>query len=116
MRRTLRQLAIFAVLALIVAGCENASAGSGSSDGHRGVATAGNAGSGIAHEKAVEFAQCMRANGIDAFPDPDASGEVTIDGLANRSAVDTSSAAFRQALNACKDLEPAGFTGRKVRQ
>lgn len=62
----------------------------------------------------VTFAECMRANGVSAFPDPNASGELTIDGIANGSSVDTSSAAFEQALSACKDLEPPGFTGAKV--
>jgi predicted small secreted protein len=110
MSRTLRPLSILALLALIVAGCSNAAAGAGNSGGGSGAA--GNAGSRTAHEQAVEFAQCMRANGISRFPDPAASGEVTIDGIANGSAVDTSSSAFQRALNACKDLEPAGFTGR----
>jgi hypothetical protein len=57
----------------------------------------------------VKFAECMRANGIRAFPDPDASGELTIDAVANRSSLDTNSAAFEQALSACK--EPSGFAG-----
>jgi predicted small secreted protein len=113
MRRTLGPLATLVMLALIVAGCSNASAGAGSS-GESTAATAGAAGSGTAHEKAVAFAECMRANGISAFPDPDASGELTIDGIANGSSVDTSSAAFKQAINACKDLEPPAFTGSKV--
>ncbi len=65
------------------------------------------------HEKAVKFAECMRNNGVSEFPDPDASGEITIDEIANRSSVDTSSAAFKQAIDACKDLQPAGFTGHK---
>jgi hypothetical protein len=102
-------LLILAMLALIVAGCSNASVGAVSSGGDSRAATAG---SGTAHERAVEFAQCMRANGISAFPDPAASGAVTIEQIAHGSAVDTSSAAFERALNACKDLEPAGFTGR----
>ena len=55
----------------------------------------------------------MRDDGVSAFPDPDASGELTIDAIANGSSLDTSSAAFEQAINACKDLEPAGFTGQK---
>jgi hypothetical protein len=54
----------------------------------------------------------MRANGIGAFPDPGGSGKVTMEEIAHGSSVDTSSAAFTRALNACKDLEPAGFTGR----
>ena len=66
------------------------------------------------HAKAVKFAECMRNNGVSAFPDPNASGELTIDGVANGSSVDTSSALFEQALSACKDLEPPGFTGTKV--
>jgi hypothetical protein len=55
----------------------------------------------------------MRAHGVAAFPDPDASGQLSIDGVANNSSLDTGSAAFKQALDACKDLEPAGFTGHK---
>src|SRR5437762_3693694 len=55
----------------------------------------------------------MRRNGVGAFPDPDASGALTIDAVANGSSVDTSSAAFKQAVSACKDLEPSGFTGHQ---
>ena len=61
--------------------------------------------------KAVQFAQCMRENGIAGFPDPDASGQLTVDAVANGSSIDTSSAAFAHAMTACKDLEPDGFTG-----
>jgi hypothetical protein len=111
MRRTLWPLATLAMLALIVAGCSNASAGAGSAS--TTTATAGSRTT-TAHEKAVAFAECMRGNGVSAFPDPSASGELTIDGIANGSSVDTSSAAFTQALDACKDLEPPGFTGTKV--
>ena len=50
-------------------------------------------------------------NGIAGFPDPDASGQLTIDAIANGSGVDVSTAAFDQALGACEDLQPAGFTG-----
>jgi hypothetical protein len=39
---------------------------------------------------------------------------LTIDAVANGSSVDTNSAAFKQAMSACKDLEPPGFTGSKV--
>ena len=101
MSRTLWPLAALAMLAVIVAGCSN-----GSADTRTSSATT--------HEEAVKFAECMRANGVSAFPDPDASGELTIETVANGSSVDTSSAAFEQALSACKDLEPSGFTGGKV--
>jgi hypothetical protein len=61
----------------------------------------------------VKFSECMRANGVRAFPDPDASGALTIDAVANGSSLDTSSAAFNRAVSACKDLEPSGFTGHQ---
>jgi hypothetical protein len=103
MSRTLWPLAALAMIAVIVAGCGNGSAGTGS--GGNSTATP--------REKAVKFAECMRANGVRAFPDPNASGALTIDAVANGSSLDTSSVAFKQALNACKDLEPPGFTGHE---
>jgi hypothetical protein len=64
-------------------------------------------------QKAVKFAECMRSNGVSAFPDPDASGKLTIDGVVNGSSLDANAPAFRQAISACRALEPAGFTGGK---
>jgi hypothetical protein len=55
----------------------------------------------------------MRDNGVSGFPDPDASGALTIDSVVNGSSLDPSSAAWKQAIGACKDLEPAGFVGGK---
>jgi hypothetical protein len=104
MSRTLRPLAAFAMLALIVTSCSSTSAGTGSSGGNSTAST---------HKRAVKFAECMRKNGVSAFPDPDASGELTIETVANGSSVDTSSATFEQALTACRDLEPPGFTGHE---
>ncbi len=110
MTRRLRPLAALAMVALIGAGCSKAPAhtdtdtGSGSSSGDTTAAT---------KEPAFKFAECMRDNGVREFPDPDASGQLTIDAIANGSSVDTTSAAFKQALGACKDLEPPGFTGHK---
>jgi hypothetical protein len=94
------------MLALLVAGCSSTSSNTGSSGGDRTATTP--------HEKSVKFAECMRDNGVSAFPDPDASGELTIDAVANGSSLDPSTAAFKQAMSACKDLEPPGFTGGKV--
>jgi hypothetical protein len=108
MSRTLWPLATLAMLAVIIAGCGNRSAGTGNS-----TATSGGNSTASIHEKAVKFAECMRGNGVSAFPDPDASGELTIDAVANGSSLDTSSAAFKQALSACKDLEPPGFVGHE---
>lgn len=125
MRRTLWSLTAVAVITVIVAGCGNGTAGTGSggtstaaepaggSRNHNNTAAGHNTTAPTTHEKAVKFAECMRANGVSAFPDPDASGGLTVDGVANSSSVDVSSAAFEQAISACKDLEPPGFTGHK---
>ena len=101
MRRTLWPLAALAMLTVIVAGCGNGSTGAGN-------------GTASIHEKAVRFAECMRANGVSAFPDPSALGAFTIDQAVNGSSLDPNSAALKQAIGACKNLEPPGFTGGKV--
>lgn len=88
-------------VALIGAGCSSAPASTGSSGGN------------AIHAKAMQFAQCMRSNGVSDFPDPSASGAFTIDVVANGSSLDTHSAVFNQAISACKELEPAGFMGAK---
>jgi hypothetical protein len=109
MSRTPWPLAALATLAVIVTGCGNGSAGTGNS-----TAASGGNGTASIHEKAVKFAECMRANGVSAFPDPSASGAFTIDQAVNGSSLDPNSAAFKQAMSACKNLEPTGFTGGKV--
>ena len=100
MRRRPGSLAALALVALIGAGCGSAESGSTNTS-----KTATN------REKAMKFAECMRDNGVTEFPDPNAAGELTIDGIANRSSLDTNTAAFKQAIGACRDLEPPGFTG-----
>jgi hypothetical protein len=92
-------LAALALVALIGAGC------GGSDSGGGGTAIAAN------QEKAVKFAQCMRENGVSQFPDPDASGQLTIDGVLNGSGIDPDGPTWQGAIDACKDLQPPGFTG-----
>jgi hypothetical protein len=123
MSRTRWPLAALAVVALIgLAGCSNAPAatGTGSSSGNNiAEATATGTGSSSAggtaanREQAMKFSKCMRDNGVGEFPDPDASGALTIDAIANGSSLDTNTTAFKKAIGACKDLEPAGFMGSK---
>ena len=103
MNRPLAALALIAMVALISACGSSAPAGSGSGGNN----TAANA------QKAVKFAECMRSNGVSEFPDPGASGNLTIDGIVNGSSLDPNTPAFKQAISACKDLEPAGFMGSK---
>jgi hypothetical protein len=100
MRRRLGPPAALAMAALIAAGCSSGSAENG--DTTSGSST-GN--------KAMKFAECMRDNGVSEFPDPDASGELTIDGVLNGSSLDPSTPAWKEAIRACKDLQPPGFTG-----
>jgi hypothetical protein len=95
MSRRLGPLAALAVVALIGAGCSDEPADNANA----------------AHEKGVKFAECMRDNGVSEFPDPDASGELTIDGVLNGSSLDASSPAWKAAIGECKDLRPPGFTG-----
>jgi hypothetical protein len=97
--RKLWPLAALAVIAVIGAGC-------GGSDTSGG----GNTTAGI-QAKATKFAQCMRENGVSEFPDPDASGNLTIDGVLNGSSIDPNSPTWNAAIDACKDLQPSGFTG-----
>jgi predicted small secreted protein len=122
MRSTLWPLAAVVLVAVILAGCSNAPAGPGvGSDVGSATATpaapTGAAGGGATTtsdgQQAVKFAECMRTNGVPAFPDPDASGVLTIDGIVNGSSLDPNSAAWTRAMDACRDLEPAGFTGHK---
>ncbi len=91
-------LAVLALVALIGAGCSNTP-----KDG------SANSGQG----QALKFSQCMRDNGVSEFPDPDASGEPTIDGVVNGSSINPDSPAWKQAIAACRDLQPPGFTGAK---
>jgi hypothetical protein len=103
--RPLAALAVIAILALIGAGCSNAPAETGAGDS--GKANSAN------YAKAGKFSECMRKNGVMKFPDPDASGRLTIDEVVNESSVDPNSAVWKKAVRACKDLEPPGFTGHK---
>jgi hypothetical protein len=98
MSRKLGPLTALAVVVLIGAGCSDAPDENGS---------AGNANA----ENAVKFAECMRDNGVSEFPDPDASGGLTIDGVVNGSSLDPSTPAWTEAIGACKDLQPSGFMG-----
>jgi hypothetical protein len=101
MTRLLRPVVVIAVFAVTSTACSNATP-----QGGGGNNTAN-------HEQAMKFSQCMRDHGVSQFPDPGASGTLTIDQVANGSSVDTNSPTFQQALSACRDLEPAGFMGQR---
>jgi hypothetical protein len=92
-------------MAVLISACGSNAPGAGSGGGND---TASN------HAEAVKFAECMRHNGVSAFPDPPASGKLTIDAVVNGSSMDPNSPAFTHAISACKNLEPPGFTGQKA--
>jgi hypothetical protein len=123
MRRTLRPLAAIAMVALISlisAGCSNAPAetGTGSGGGNQNAAAVTGTGSSggntnaATREQAVKFAECMRVNGVREFPDPNASGEFVY-GIQRGTSLDPSTAAWKNAIGACKDLQPAGFMSKR---
>ena len=120
MSRTPRPLAALALVALIslISACGSSApagtaTGSGSSGGNNAPAGSGGNNTAANAQKAVKFAKCMRSNGVSEFPDPGASGKLTIDAVVNGSSLDPSTATFKQAISACKNLEPAGFMGSK---
>ena len=109
MRRTRRPLAALAMVALISvisAGCgsdapsETGAAGS--------TATAGSTADRklTARDKAVKFAECIRAHGVADFPDPDAKNDFQY-------GVSVSPAVWKRATTACKDLQPPGTLSAK---
>jgi hypothetical protein len=103
-RQPLTAFALIAMLALI-GGCGWSGPANTGGGGGRALAKAG---------KAAKFASCMRKNGVSQFPDPPASGNFTIDEIANGSSLNINSPAFTQALSACKALEPSGFIGSQL--
>ena len=101
MRRTLWPLAAFGrvvMVAVIAAGCGGTQSSSGTStaaaaDTSSNTTTAGHT-STASHrsavtprQKAVKFSECMRANGVSDFPDPNASGEFPSYGISVSKAV-----------------------------
>ena len=54
----------------------------------------------------LKYAQCMRQNGITAFPDPDAGG--TLPPIIQGSGIDPESDQFKKADEACKQYKPQG--------
>ena len=120
--RPLVALGLAGLIGLITAGCgssassktgtasSSGTASSASSTGTTSTGT-GTTSSGAttkltAQEKAVKFAECMRANGVPHFPDPDPKGNSNF-------GVDVSKEVFTKAVDACKALKPPGALSAK---
>jgi hypothetical protein len=99
----LRPLAALATVALISAGC--------GSNAPSSTPTAGSTSSGAgkkltAHDKAVKFAECIRAHGISDFPDANEKNQFEY-------GVSVTPAVWKKATTACKDLQPPGTLSSK---
>ena len=117
--RPLVALGLVSLIGLISAGCgSNASSeggtasstGTASSPGTTSTST-GTTSSGAntklsARDKAVKFAECIRAHGVPHFPDPDPKGDLNF-------GVDVSKEVFAKAVDACKALQPPGSLSGK---
>jgi hypothetical protein len=119
MRRRLWPLAALATVALIGAGCSNGSAENGNTGTATASGSATNSSTGTAsstssggdkkltaRDKAVKFAECIRAHGVSDFPDPDPKNEFQY-------GVSVSPAVWTKAVSACKDLQPPGTLSGK---
>jgi hypothetical protein len=109
MRRTPRPLAACGMVALISvlsAGCGSNAAPDTASRSATPATSGAAAAKPTAREKAVKFAECLRANGVPHFPDPDPKGETNF-------GVDVSGEVWLKAVDACKALKPPGALSSK---
>ena len=98
----IRNLAALALVALISAGCGSDAPSKASTA--TATATAGK--KLTKQEKAVKFAECMRASGVPHFPDPDSKGEMNF-------GVDVTREVWLKAVDTCKALKPPGALSSK---
>jgi hypothetical protein len=125
MSRKLRPLVVFGLAGLIgviTAGCGSnassetgtaSSSGTASSTNSTGTTSTGTGttSSGAntkltARDKAVKFAECIRAHGVSDFPDPNEKNQFEY-------GVSVSEAVWKQATTACKELQPPGTLSGK---
>jgi len=98
-----RALGLVALIGLISGGCgsnapsETGTAGSSGSAGTKKL---------NARDKAVKFAQCIRAHGVGDFPDPNEKNQFDY-------GVSVTPAVWTKATTACKDLQPPGTLSAK---
>ena len=111
--RPLVALGLAGLIGLITAGCGSSASsktGTASSTGTASTGT-GTASSGAntkltARDKAVKFAECIRAHGVSDFPDPDAKNQFQY-------GVSVSPAVWTKAVDACNALKPPGALSAK---
>ncbi len=100
-----------AAMALLTAACSTpSSAGTGSpsaGSSSTGAPTSSSpaAGSSATAQSAVAYSQCMRANGVPKYPDPDSGGHLP---KGDAQAFGVSDATYQAAQRTCQHLLPAG--------
>jgi hypothetical protein len=107
--RLLAALALVALISVISAGCgSSATSGTGTANSTGTAISTGTASHKklTRQEKAVKFAECIRAHGVSDFPDPDAKGEFSY-------GVSVTPAVWLKANRACEDLAPPGAVSGK---
>jgi hypothetical protein len=102
--RPLATLALVALISLISAGCGSNAPSETGTAGSSG--TASNSGTGgskkvTTRDKAVKFAECIRAHGVSDFPDPNEENQFEY-------GVSVTREVWTRATTACKDLQPPG--------
>jgi len=99
--RPLVALALAGLISAISAGCgSNASSETGTASGS-GTTSSGANKKLSARDKAVKFAECIRAHGVSDFPDPNEKNEFEY-------GVSVTPAVWQRATTACKGLQPPG--------
>jgi hypothetical protein len=89
-------------LVLLASACTGGSGGAGVAQVGAG-GTNGPSPSPSSGGSALAYARCMRAHGVTDFPDPDSSGDITIQ---SGSGLDPANPVFRSAQRACQSLAP----------
>ncbi len=116
LRRAGPSAAALAGVAFLAAACGGG--GHSSALAHIGTTTSTTAGAtvnqspvgGSTYQKAVQYAQCMRKNGVPNFPGPNANGDFLFKDGPGGNGVNPNSAQFQAAQKACKSLAPTAPT------
>jgi len=92
-------ITVMAAAASLAAAC----GGSPSSTGSGGSPNAG----GSANSRSLAYSRCVRAHGVQNFPDPDSNGQIPKE-AAVRALREVSDSRAKAATHACANLNPAG--------
>jgi hypothetical protein len=103
-RRPLLGAAVLLLLGLTSAGCSKGP--SGTSTASTSAERPSTASTLDRQEQGVKFAECMRANGVSDFPDPQPNGDFAY-------GVSVTPEVWAQTLATCKDLQPPGTLSSK---